>query len=329
MTLIGAKAMRTGLRGLAARLNSTDVLLIVFWLVLSLVSLVFHSRIELWGVLIAANAAASALVIWLAHVAWGRPESKVLRWTHEWIAFPLVVFTYKQLYFMISPLHGGRDYDQLLMAADRALFGLNPTELLASFSHPVVTEILQISYSLFYAIFIALGIELCRRKDIAAFRHFRFSIVYGFLVSYLGYFFLPAVGPRFTIHEFSRIDQELPGLIFTPALRWFINIGESITPAMSDAVAMASSQRDVFPSGHTMITLMAVALAYRYRCRIRRHVAVLGCLLIIATVYLRYHYVIDLVAGGVLAIPCLLTSERLENALTLTAETPEAAVSRR
>jgi membrane-associated phospholipid phosphatase len=34
-------------------------------------------------------------------------------------------------------------------------------------------------------------------------------------------------------------------------------------------------------------------------------------LLVLATVYLRYHYLVDLAAGAFLAIPCLLTSRRV------------------
>ena len=77
-----------------------------------------------------------------------------------------------------------------------------------------------------------------------------------------------------------------------------------------DSIARASAQRDVFPSGHMMMTLVAVILAYRYELKVRHYVFCVGMLLIFATVYLRYHYFIDLVAGALLAFPCLLTSNR-------------------
>jgi membrane-associated phospholipid phosphatase len=287
-------------------LHSTDKLVIAFWCLLSLVSLILHSRIPVWRLVVVANLAAGLLVCLLACVA-HRTGSKVLRWLHDWAAFPLIVFTYKQLYFMVRPIHQGKDYDQLLIALDRALFRVNPTQWLARFANPFLTEVLQIAYSLFYVLFIAVGWELYRKQDLCRFRYFRFAAVYGFFVSYVGYFCLPAAGPRFTLHDFSIIDAELPGLLLTHALRWFINICESIYPGMTNSEALAHAQRDVFPSGHTMLTLIAVVLACKYGLKIRYFILGTGMLLILATVYLRYHYLIDVVTGVVVALLCLFT----------------------
>ncbi len=290
-------------------LNSTDKLLIAFWCLLSLFDIVLYSRIPVWQYIILANLGACVLLCLLAYVA-RSSGSRVLRFMHDWAAFPLVVFTYKQLYFMIRPLHQGRDYDQALLALDRLLLGTNPTEWLARFANPYLTEVLQIAYSLFYVFFIVVGLELYRKKDRSLFHYFRFTVVYGFFISYIGYFFLPAVGPRFTLHDFSRIDTELPGLLLTPGLRWFVNIFESIHPGVSNSIALVNAQRDVFPSGHTMMTLITLVFAYRYKLRIRHYVFCAGVLLIVATVYLRYHYFVDVLAGALLVLPCLLTTRR-------------------
>jgi membrane-associated phospholipid phosphatase len=257
-----------------------------------------------------ANFATSLLVCALAYID-ESIRSKVLHWVHDWAAFPFVVFTYKQAYFMIRPIHQGRDYDGLLIMIDRYLFRINSTEWLAGFSNPCLTEVLQIAYSLFYVFFIAVGLELYRKPDLSQFRHFRFAAVYGFFISYIGYLFFPAVGPRFTLYDFSRINIELPGLVLTPALRWFVNIFESIPSGVSNSLALASAQRDVFPSGHTMMTLVVVVLAFKYKLKVRYYVFCVGMLLIFATFYLRYHYLIDVIAGAFLVIPCLLTSNRL------------------
>jgi len=290
-------------------LNPTDKLLIVFWGLLSAVSLGFHSRIQFWKEIVAANIIAAVLVWVLAYASRTRP-SKALRCLHDWAAFPLVLFTYKQPYYMIGPIHRGEDYDQLLMWLDHLLFQVNPTEWLAGFSNRYLTEVLQITYSLFYVLFLVVGFELYR-KDLPGFRYFRFTIVYGFLISYAAYFFLPAAGPRFTLHDFSKMDTELPGLLFTPALRWFINVCESIPRGVSNSVAMACAQRDVFPSGHVMMTLVAIVLAHRHRLKVGSCTLVIGILLIFATVYLRYHYLVDILAGALLAPVCLLTAKRV------------------
>ncbi len=290
--------------------HSTDRLLISFWLFLSALSVLLHARLPQWWWMPVANAVIF-FVLWGIARADQSSNSRILRCVHDWSAFPLVIFTFKQIYYLVRPMHPGRDYDQLLIWLDRALFGVDPTRWMASFAQPFLTELLQIAYSLFYAIFLIIGIELYRNRDASGFRFFRFSIVYGFLLSYVGYFALPSVGPRFTLHDFANIDNDLPGLLVTPALRWFVNIFESIHGGMSSSAALAVAQRDVFPSGHTMLTIVAVALAYRYRLHVRRYMLGIGILLIIGTVYLRYHYVVDLIAGASLGVFCLLTSSRV------------------
>jgi membrane-associated phospholipid phosphatase len=291
-------------------LSSTDRLLIAFWGFLACISLSLFLRIPHWRLLLFAELTAVVLTCLIAHAAQST-GLKWVRWVHDWSAFPLVLFSYKLIYYIIGPFHSGRDFDRLLIAADRWLFGTDPTAWLTRISHPYLTELLQVAYTLFYLHFIIAGIELYRKSESRPAQYFRFTVVYGFIVSYIGYFFLPAVGPRFTLHEFSKINIDLPGLFFTPAMRRFVDFFESIPPDVPDTIARAAAQRDVFPSGHTMLMLIVIFLAYRYRLKIRHPLLVAGMLLIFATVYLRYHYVIDIIAGVLLAFLCLATSERL------------------
>lgn len=302
-------------------LNATDRLLISFWGFLACVILAFHSRIPHWPFLILAEISVVVLVYVLAYSAQST-KWKWLRGIYDWLAFPLILFTYKLLYYIIGPFHRGRDFDRLLIEADRWLFGIDPTKWLVRISYPFVTELLQVAYALFYLYFIALGIELYMKSEIHPFQYFRFTVVYGFIFSYIWYFFLPAVGPRFTLHKFSEINQELPGLFLTQALRRFIDFFESIPANVPDSVAQAAAQRDVFPSGHTMLTLMIIFLAYRFRLRLRHPQLIAGLLLILATVYLHYHYFVDVVAGAVAAFLCLATSKKLYSGLESTSDTP-------
>jgi membrane-associated phospholipid phosphatase len=298
------------IRRFASHLHATDVLVIAFFTLLSIINIVFASRILQWWMLVGINSLISAAIVWLG-AARAKSNSRLLRNIHEWYVVPLVFLSFKELYYIIKPIHDGRDYDAELIAMDQWMFGVNPTEWLLQFSHPVITEILQISYTSFYFLFLVVGHEFYKRKQIDYFLFFMFTIVYGFFLSYLGYFFLPAVGPRFTLHGFSGLDEELPGLVLTPYLRWFVNVGGSIPLGVPDSVALSGAQRDVFPSGHTMMTLVLMFLCAKWNVRIRHVIYCIGTLLIIATVYQRYHYVIDLIAGSVFAVLCIGTSWKL------------------
>jgi membrane-associated phospholipid phosphatase len=294
-------------RTLLHSLHAHDITIIVFGFLLSCVNIVFSSSIPQWYILVIANVLVSAAIIALAYRDATKPTPLVSS-IHFWYVAPTILLTFKELYFMIYPIHG-RDYDDLLIAADRWLFGVDPTVWLASFSHPLVTEILQIAYSSFYFLLILLGYEFFRREKNHVSQYYAFLIIYGFYLSYVGYFMLPAVGPRFTLHAFDALNTELPGLLLTDFLRDFVNLGESIPPGAANAIEHA--QRDVFPSGHTMMMLVMIHVAFQYRMRVKWFVLVMGSLLIIGTVYLRYHYVVDLLAGAVFYGLCMWTAPRV------------------
>ena len=295
---------------LTSNLHAVDLLIVGFFLFLSALNLLFAARIPHWAPLVGINLGMIILILLLA-AARQSTGSKLLAFVHDWYVPPTVFFSFKELYYMVRPIHLGRDYDSELIGIDRMLFGVDPTAWLGQYAHPVATEILQIAYTSFFFLFLLLGYELYRRRNLDLFRFYVFACTYGFFLSYVGYFLLPAVGPRFTLHDFNALDRELPGLWLTPALRWFVNAGESIPMGVSSAEALAGTQRDVFPSGHTMMMLVMMFFGIRYRLKVRHLLNGTGVLLIIATVYQRYHYVIDLVAGAAFAILCIVTAPAL------------------
>jgi len=275
-------------------LTPLDVASIGFLTALILLNLIFSARVDNWFLMVTVDVGVIGIVVLLAWLS-ARYPGKLLTGLHRWYSYPIVLFVFKQLYFMVRPIHP-IDYDDVFIAVDRWLFGGDPTIWISQFSHPVLTEILQIAYFSYYLLFIVLGVEIYRRFPIQDFDKAVFLIVYGFYLSYIGYFLMPAVGPRFTLHEFGALNTELPGVFLTETLRDIINAGESIPKDVPNPVDYV--QRDVFPSGHTQMTLITAYLAFHFRLRSRVFIGIMATLLIIGTVYLRYHYVIDLVGGA-------------------------------
>lgn len=295
-------------RTLISYLSPADFVSIAFLLFLTALNLIFHARVQEWFVLVIINLLIILAVVFLARGA-EEKKTRLLIGLHRWYCYPIIILIFKEIYRMVHPIHP-TDYDQLLIALDRWMFGVHPTQWIGQFAHPLLTEILQIAYFSYYILFIILGVELYRRYAIQDFDKAAFVIVYGFYLSYLGYFALPGVGPRFTLHEFSSLDSELPGLWLTSFLRSIVNAGESIPPSSVNAIDLV--QRDVFPSGHTQLTIIVMALGFRYKIKARWLLLALGSLLIVATVYLRYHYVVDLIAGALVAWFTLWTGDMLE-----------------
>ena len=292
------------LRG--SHLGPTDRLCVGFLIFLTMICAAFAHHIPRWALFAGLNMIWVGLIVILERDDRHR-RGAFLVFLRDWYVLALLFYIFKELYFIIPAIHGHHDYDSLLIGADRWVFGIDPTRFLSRFAHPLITEILQISYALFFLNFLLIGLQLYKREDHAPFHQFVFVCAFGFFISYLAYFLLPAVGPRFTLHDFTALDTDLPGLWLTPYLRRIMDWGDSIPRHATRELAAMSTQRDVFPSGHTMMTLVAMHMAYKFRISLRHFVAGSGALLLIATVYLRYHYLVDLAAGGLLAALCIVT----------------------
>ncbi len=276
-----------------SHLKAFDLVVVVFYLILTILHIIFFKEIDSWWIWILVNTGIIMLAFVLAYLE-TKYENKLWQGLHYWYIAPLVLLTFKQIYFMVKPIRT-YDFDNLFIAIDRWMLGTDPTHFLHQIANPVLTEVLQIIYGMFYLLPIFLGLFLLRKKRFVAMDFALFTIFYGFCLSYLGYFLLPGIGPRFTLHNFFTINEQLPGLFLTNFLRELVNAGESIpagTPNPAEVV-----QRDIFPSGHTMITLIVIYLSVKLKSRSRYFFVPIGSLLIFSTVYLWYHYVIDLIAG--------------------------------
>jgi membrane-associated phospholipid phosphatase len=290
-------------------LKAYDLVVVVFYIFLIIMNIIFHDKIKYTSTWLLVNIGVIVFAFLISFLE-DKQNLKLWRIIHYWYIAPLIFLTFKQLYFMIKPIRG-QDFDWLFIRIDHWIFGANPTQVLDKIAFPLLTEILQIVYSMFYLLPIILALVLLNKRKYLALDFAIFSIVYGFFLSYLGYFALPGIGPRFTLHNFSQLDTQLPGLFFTKYLRDFVNLGESITPSTINPAQFV--QRDVFPSGHTMITLIVMYLSLRLKSRSKYFFIPIGSLLIFATVYLQYHYVIDLVGGLIFMIFSLWSGKYLFN----------------
>jgi membrane-associated phospholipid phosphatase len=291
------------------RLKAYDFIVIIFYLFLIILNLLFRNQIENWKSFIVFDTLIIVIVFLLAYTA-ETYRYKILRIIHYLYLIPLVLLTFKEIYFFIRPLRPN-DYDLLLIQIDRWIFGGDPTIFLSKFSHPFLTEILQIIYGIFYFLPVILAIALLRKRKLIEADFAIFTVIYGFFLSYIGYFALPAIGPRFTLHNFQNENIELPGLLITNFLRDVTNTVESIPRGTLNPESIV--QRDVFPSGHTMITLIVIYLSIKLKSRSLFFLIPIGILLIFATVYLRYHYVIDLIGGLAFMLFCVITSPLIFN----------------
>jgi membrane-associated phospholipid phosphatase len=171
------------------------------------------------------------------------------------------------------------DRDPALLALDRRLFwGHTPSEWLDAVASPGLTVIMNIAYLSWYALtYLTIVVMLWHSRRAAM--EYVFTAVLTFYIGYMVYILVPAVGPLYTL----TFTHDLGGLT-----DWFRHQQVLVS-------------HDCFPSLHTALAMVMLVYAWRYQ---RRWTAVYApiCLLIVAsTMYLRFHYGMDAIAGAALA----------------------------
>jgi membrane-associated phospholipid phosphatase len=176
--------------------------------------------------------------------------------------------------------------DNMLIAADRALFGTDPTVWLQRFIHPFLTDLFFVSYVAYYFIAIALGVVLWMR-DRAVARRFIFTLSLAYVLSYAGYFAVPALGPRAALAARHSVPLETTA------------VSRAISSTLDE---LENTKYDVFPSGHTMVAVVVLIVAYQRARDTVWWLLPVAIGLVISTVYCRFHYAVDIIAGTLLAI---------------------------
>ncbi len=273
-------------------LRPADALNLVFLFFLTLVTAIFYNQVDGPLLLIALYSGLISLQILLIR---SKGRGSLLKPVYDFI-FPtvciiLVFDSLGRIVHYINP----RDVDPLLIKLDYILFNGHPTVMLESIMTPLLTDILQAAYSSYYFLPISLGIALKIKGNDKEFDLSLFLIILCFYLSYIGYMLMPAIGPRFTMEHLHQ--SALEGLVITAPLQDLLNKLEGI-------------KRDAFPSGHTAVTLVVVYLAWRFEKRLFVVFLPVAVALIFSTVYCRYHYVVDVIAGLALALITVVSGEK-------------------
>lgn len=194
---------------------------------------------------------------------------------------------------MAVPLLKVPGADSLLLQWDRALLGETPAVAWGRWLKPWLEDLAMADYLFFFYYLIAGPGYYCLRNV----RLFRKCIVglftiYG--VAFLGYTVLPAGGP----HCWMTFASPLRGPWL---LDWTLL-----------AVNGASNCIDAFPSIHLAASLYLLLFDWQHR-RGRFWWVLAPCLLLfLSTLYLRFHYFVDLLAGMVLAVAGWWTAQQDE-----------------
>ncbi|MCA8914975.1 MAG: phosphatase PAP2 family protein [Planctomycetes bacterium] len=174
-------------------------------------------------------------------------------------------------------------WDLWMKQADISIAGVYPAQWFRQYQAPWLTGLMLLSYLSYYVSpLIAVGPQILKR-DWLKVRLCAAVFAGALMTTYVGYICVPATGPRFE-GGFKAWLPEQAGWFGAP---WWQNM-------LNDAEVI---RWDAFPSGHVAIATVALVVALKYHRKTGLGYLPFVTLLPLATVFLGYHYLMDVAFG--------------------------------
>jgi hypothetical protein len=215
--------------------------------------------------------------------------------------FSMIVSSYFELR-VILPTVSTRAVDASIFAFDMRVFHVEPSLAWDRFVTPQTTEWFAFFY---FGYFFLLALHtipfafFVKNTNLVA--RFALGITIVFCVGHVGYMIVPGYGPYYFLA--NDFHHGLSGGFF-----WGL---------VQEAVAAGGAMKDIFPSLHTAVPTFFALFSFRYRRELTAFrfswpvVAFCAVQIIGATMFLRWHYVVDILAGLSLAAAADALSARL------------------
>src|SRR5271157_3053700 len=226
-----------------------------------------------------------------------RPYWEIVR---DWFPFLVILMMYYSLWGDATHLLVTHDRDAQLIAMDQKLFGFRASVAIQRIVSPPLTAWMQFAYAfhLWNIPLVACFVYLRRPRQ--RFREMMSGLIAITFFGLLGYLLVPAIGPMFTLRDAYTVPLAQPLAVFNQQINF---------------MDMARIRRDCFPSLHVGISFVVWLYAWRNSKRLALILAPLILSLWVSTVYLRYHYLTDCVAGFILALLCFWLANELSRRL--------------
>ena len=244
------------------------------------------------GRLIATQVGVAVLILTLCHVEAGAAERT--HWLYEsfgyrfwhfwrhWYPHLFFLFCFEEMGRLVHLVNPGWE-DARFIAFDHWLTGVNPSLWLEQFTHPALTEFMQFAYFTYFVYLLILGgILYCQRDFESYWAVMTYSAVgYGF--GYVIATLYPVQSPWFTLA--GQWHGELTGGPFTALINLIERYGRVHGAA--------------FPSQHVAGAMAALWGAWRHRRWLFWVFLPFVACMCVSTVYVRNHYVADVLGGMV------------------------------
>jgi len=283
-----------------------------YLLLVAVLVLLFHGgAIPHWPLLIGAHLLGITLLHGLIQAAAHAPRNAALSFLRHFYPILLYAGFYREVGELNQMFVSGV-LDHHVIRFDQWLFGFQPSlDLMDRFPSIWVSELFYISYFSYYVMIAGVGLALFL-QDRRQFFHFVSVVSLIFYCCYLAYIFYPVIGPR--VFYVEVLNYALPADLqaLYPAVTFPASVQAGLFYRIMDVVyATFEPSGAAFPSSHVAVAIVTATFSWRYLPRIRVLHWIVVVMLSISTVYCRYHYVADVLAGALAAVVLIPIAERL------------------
>ncbi len=245
----------------------------------------FYRNLSGAATYLAAHASVAALLVALSWAgspsrARGGRFGAVLRFARHWYPQAFFLFCFEELNYL-AHLIFPEWFDRGLIAFDYWLLGVHPTVWLEQFASPALNDFMQMSYLTYFFYLPILAGILYHRGERRAFWAVMTSTLLAYSIGYVIAILFPIESPYHALAALQRV--ELTGGFFTLLINFIERFGRVHGAA--------------FPSAHVSGSLVALLGAWRCRRWLFWIFLPFFLLMLVATVYGRYHYVADVLGG--------------------------------
>jgi len=276
-------------------LKPVDSLVLVYQLVLSGMILVGNLDDDLKRKLLAYHALVFTGVL---VILWNirNIQNPVFRFFREGYPMVAMLFFYKEIGLLVH-LFFDWTLDDWLLSVDAEMGRIGQSIWNFQQFYPpsrLLNEFFSIGYSFYFFLMPIAALTLYFQAPLAKFRTFIFSVSFTYYLHYLLFILLPAESPRFF----------MPGL--RPSLQ-----GYWVADLLQSAVENNAFAGGSFPSSHIAAAIICF-MAFPYLGKAKLPVFLLTLAMFAGTIYGRYHYFVDVLAGFAVGSCCYFLAPWLE-----------------
>ncbi len=290
------------------RISVVDVVNFIFWCIILIFYIITFQQSEYKSqaiILLSGLAIFSGSIIYFRGINRKNLLLKLVILLYP-VVFLVVIF---DSLHMVLPYINSNVFDKYLADIDYRLLGINPTVWIESIINPPLTEFMYYLYLFYFPMPLIILGYLYKNKmyyELDKSMVFYFLTYYG---SYLMYFIVPALGPRFYQPLVELQQVQLTGLWYTDLIRDTIS-------------SLEHNKFDAFPSLHAAITLTTILIIGKYKKRWLYFFIPILIGIFISLIYCRYHYFIDIVGGVIWTIISYWIVEKWYNKISSTRFVP-------